>query len=976
MKTTTTARSARLLAVALPTMGLLVSASTWAAESGGRKIEEVIVTAEKREASIQDTSISITAFTGEFMEDFGIRNQEDLQNFIPATTIQPYDATVRGVGRNFRALGGDPGVSTYMNGIYSEDLLTATAATFFDVERVEVLRGPQGTLFGRNAVGGAINILYREPTWEYEGSVKAIAGNLGQKEIYGAFSGPIIQDKLAGRITLARRDRDGVVDDIGPFNDDIDGLGTESYAAQLLFTPTDRISMKVRLNQLDIDRSFGGANGGGLTVLNEGGMNSRVTDTLTGGWRRVDPTNTDPANRLANDFFEPGAVTRTFDQIIDPMTGSGIVAQRMRAGIDPDTSPGNSLTGFLNAAAALDGFGVTTPETAAQYNNCVFGNGDIDGDDLCAATNGLNNEEFEQNGYQFETNFDVTDTFSIKYLFGYNELSYERTTDDDNTASAFIDRQFYVNHEANYRSHELQFLYELGPSVSVTSGIFFYNAEIDQRGDFYDTTDSTRFRTPYVDNTGLLAATVGFLNGLPGANNGTSGFAGDRVTLFSAREHCDAGGFAPGSGCERNSGVTTAVFGIPQGDTGGRELTVIHGDDTPGTDLLYTTETRREAFAAFTQFAWDINERFTLTVGGRYAVDKLKSEENLWRYSELDGLIEAFSGGALNVAQFNLLNGGLIDNGDNTYTPTEKVTNGLPVALSVYRGFNRTDKEFGWRINLDYNITDDAMVYISATRAHRSGGNNLVFFSSTFSYDPEELINYEVGYKTDWLDNTLQINGSFYYYDYASIHTVGTEVSGTGGLTTSVLPAPGARVIGVESEGTWLVNDNLTLGGNVSFTPSKYTESLLLADPSRAEVPPTLLGAVGLDPINLTEDIKGNQLLQVPEWKATVWAGYRFNLPTSFIDLRATWAYTGEVYYSPFERDEEKAEAYQRVDLRATWTSTEYNVTVAAFVNNVFDDIGNLQILREGEQEFFRHTSGTTVPRAYGIELSYNFGDY
>ena len=101
----------------------------------GRKIEEVIVTAERREASVQDTSISITAFTGEMLDDFGIRNQEDLQNFIPATTIQPYDATVRGVGRNFRALGGDPGVATYMNGVYSEDLLTATAATFWDVSR-------------------------------------------------------------------------------------------------------------------------------------------------------------------------------------------------------------------------------------------------------------------------------------------------------------------------------------------------------------------------------------------------------------------------------------------------------------------------------------------------------------------------------------------------------------------------------------------------------------------------------------------------------------------------------------------------------------------------------------------------------------------------------------------------------------------------------------------------------------------------
>ena len=117
-----------------------------AEETSGRQIEEVIVTAERQEASIQDTSISITAFTGDFLDDFGIRNQKDLQNFVPATTIQPYDATVRGVGRNFRALGGDPGVATYMNGVYSEDLLTATAATFWDVERIEVLRGPQGTL--------------------------------------------------------------------------------------------------------------------------------------------------------------------------------------------------------------------------------------------------------------------------------------------------------------------------------------------------------------------------------------------------------------------------------------------------------------------------------------------------------------------------------------------------------------------------------------------------------------------------------------------------------------------------------------------------------------------------------------------------------------------------------------------------------------------------------------------------------------
>ncbi|MEZ5598394.1 MAG: hypothetical protein R3E84_18805 [Pseudomonadales bacterium] len=88
---------------------------------GRRQIEEVVVTAERRESTVSDTSMSITAFTGEFIEDFGIRNQEDLQNLVPAAVIEPYDMAVRGVGRNFRSLGGDPGVATYLNGVYSED---------------------------------------------------------------------------------------------------------------------------------------------------------------------------------------------------------------------------------------------------------------------------------------------------------------------------------------------------------------------------------------------------------------------------------------------------------------------------------------------------------------------------------------------------------------------------------------------------------------------------------------------------------------------------------------------------------------------------------------------------------------------------------------------------------------------------------------------------------------------------------------
>ena len=941
-----------------------------------RRIEEVIVTAERREASIQDTSISITAFTGEFLDDFGIRNQEDLQNFVPATTIQPYDATVRGVGRNFRALGGDPGVSTYMNGIYSEDLLTATAATFFDVERIEVLRGPQGTLYGRNAVGGAINILYKEPTFTPEAMVKAIAGNFDAQEYYAAISGPLIQDRLAGRLTYAHRERDGVVENIG-VGEDIDGLGTDNLALQLKWNISDNLEMNIRQNWMDIDRSFGGADGAGLIVLNEGGRGERVTSSLVPGWRRIDPENTNPANYLDSDFNDPSSETRTFTE---PSTGLPVIAQRNRAGVDY-----GDFDGMLNAAASLDGFNQTSAETAARYNACVFPDGKIDGDEVCAATNGLNNEEFEQMGTQFNLSWDVTDTLQMKYLFGFNTLSYERITDDDNTGSLVHDRQFYVNHEATYRSHELQAFFDVGEKWTFTSGIFFYNAEIDQRGDLFSSVGQDRYRLPYNDATGLEAAIFG---------------TGPMVDLFSAKHSCTQSD-TPAPSCQRNYAVenpggaalnANLVTSRWLGDDGSeRRFDVPSGPTTAATDLLYATETKREAFAAYTQAVWDINETFSLTLGLRYAEDDVVAEENVFRYSELGGqpcpdtgclqpaqnpntALEAILGPNA-LATYNLLNGGLTDSdGDGIPEPTPRVVNGgIPFALSVYRPYERTDKEWDWRINLDHHITDNAMLYYSATKGHRSGGYNLLYFSQTPTYEPEEIVSYEIGYKTDWLDKTLQLNGSFYYYDYETIHTVVAEFTEIFGTTNSVLSVPGGEVTGAEAEMTWLATDRLSLGGNFSYTPSEYDESLSVIDLAPADRPTSLFP----DTADLSQDIKGNQLIQVPEWKATFWGSYRFGMPGgSSLVLLGSYAYTDEVFYSPFETDAERADSYARADMRATWTSMDNRIQVSAFVNNVFDDVAVLQVLREEESEFFRRAAGVTVPRHYGLELSYKMGTY
>jgi len=643
-----------------------------------------------------------------------------------------------------------------------------------------------------------------------------------------------------------------------------------------------------------------------------------------------------------------------------------VQAQHNRPGIDVVANDG-----FQNAAASIDGFNSTSAASAAIYNACVF-EGDIKGDDICAATNGLNREQFDQDGTQFTASWDVSDTVTVKYIYGHNALLYYRTTDDDNTGSLFHDRQFYVNHEAKYESHELQAFYELTDTLSFTSGIFSYDAKIDQRGDFYSALGEARFANGYTDNTGLHNLSF-FGNNRPMA------------TLHSARTVCRTAA-VPAASCAVNYAARNPTLANNnlyisswQGDKGIlSDLNVSHGPNTVATDLLYHTQTQREAYAAYTQGVWDINDVFTLTLGVRYASDDVTAEENLFRYTEGGG--GAFTSGAfgLSLATYNKINGGLVADATKPggFRATPTVTNGgVPIAISVYRPFNRKDTQVTGRVNLDWNVTDNTLMYLSATSGYRSGGYNLVFFSRSPTYEPEELIAYELGYKSQMLNNSVQLNGSLYYYDYESIHTVATEIapgilpgSPASAVTSSVLAAPGAEIYGIEAEAIWLATSRLTLGGNFSYTPSEYTEDLLLNDASDFSRPTSLFPSFE----GLVTNIKGNQLLQVPEMKYTAWTGYRFPLEGgSNIDVFGVYSWIDEVYFSSFQSKEELAPAYGRTDARATWTDASGSWVVSAFVNNVFDDVGKLQILSNGQAENFRQVAGTTVPRMYGVEFTY-----
>ncbi len=201
------------LPVALSLATLLAPLSYGATGTSGL-IEEIIVTAQKREESLQETPVSVTAFTGDTIEALGFRQSVDITAQTPNFSVgYPNGDTgvpalfIRGVGLNdFGVLNQGP-IASYADQSY----ISSNAAQIFqllDVERVEVLRGPQGTLYGRNATGGAVNYVSRKPTPEWEGYGRGGFGKYGYTQFEGAVGGPI-SDTLGVRAAILKTDSDG-----------------------------------------------------------------------------------------------------------------------------------------------------------------------------------------------------------------------------------------------------------------------------------------------------------------------------------------------------------------------------------------------------------------------------------------------------------------------------------------------------------------------------------------------------------------------------------------------------------------------------------------------------------------------------------------------------------------------------------------------------------------------------------------------
>lgn len=231
----------------LTPMALAIAATTLSSLATAQTLEEVIVTAQKRVESLQEVPISITAVDGDVLEAMGMRNTGQLAEITPNLTIQsdrPGQSfpAIRGVGTPIKGPGVDQGVAIYLDGV-QVDSSGANLLSVLDLQQVEVLRGPQGTLYGRNAVGGVINMTSRRPSDEFQGYIKGGIGNYGSWETGASLEGSIIDDTLSGRISGIMLENDAYFKNRTPGVDDNGASEDVTVRGTLLWTPTEKLDV-------------------------------------------------------------------------------------------------------------------------------------------------------------------------------------------------------------------------------------------------------------------------------------------------------------------------------------------------------------------------------------------------------------------------------------------------------------------------------------------------------------------------------------------------------------------------------------------------------------------------------------------------------------------------------------------------------------------------------------------------------------
>jgi len=266
-------------------------------------LEEIVVTAQKTGAtSLQRTPIAVSAFSTADLKTSLATNIRDLVSYVPNVSLVQVQAVnasiyIRGVGTNNVFSGSDPDVTMQIDGVYiarSAD----TLADFLDVDRIEVLRGPQGTLYGRNAIGGTVNIISKQPSDTLTGQEELTIGNFGTVQEQAYISGPLVPGKLQGSLAINYLRHDPYLKNLVPGVSGVNDANHGGIRGQLRWEPTDTIDATTRF-----DVSVGSENPNNFDVLVAPFAGATLANSAIGNFHRV------AVDAATNDVTHSGGIS-------------------------------------------------------------------------------------------------------------------------------------------------------------------------------------------------------------------------------------------------------------------------------------------------------------------------------------------------------------------------------------------------------------------------------------------------------------------------------------------------------------------------------------------------------------------------------------------------------------------------------------------------------------------------------------------
>ncbi|MEN9874617.1 MAG: hypothetical protein RL186_1514, partial [Pseudomonadota bacterium] len=359
-------RRGLLLAACATTIYAAPALAQDATEPQARKTEEVIVTATRRETALQEVAVAVTAVGAQALQDAGVKDIRDLQQLAPSLQVPVSEnsgsvtARLRGVGTQ----GSNPGLESSVGVVIDGVVRARNSVAFSDLgelRAVEVLRGPQGTLFGANTSAGIINVSTKKPSFDWGASGDATFGNYNLGGIGLGITGPLIEDKLAGRLYVTARARDGYVkleNGAGGATSDSNDQAYATIRGQLLFTPTENFDARLIVDQTSRSEACCGAVV--YTTDVRGVSTTAIINKLKPNGLRLGrqlESNVGSANRSYGQDIDENGISLEMNYEIGPGKLTSITAQRnwkRVAGADQDYSGADILYSLKSEGAGTE----------------------------------------------------------------------------------------------------------------------------------------------------------------------------------------------------------------------------------------------------------------------------------------------------------------------------------------------------------------------------------------------------------------------------------------------------------------------------------------------------------------------------------------------------------------------------------------------------------------------------------------------